>query len=175
MVTQMSKLDYVNNVLDSYFKTETLTRLEEVQAGMRVELVNDGQRFICFTFDKNLLRRDYPKGVFPFFNRGEAGVTKICDYIIFTEQAGILYVLLIELKKGSENVKEQLNAGKCFTDFVISTINRVYQQKISPEIRLISIRERKIRPKQKQKVIEYDKSNFHTFCSSKFRIKSYLK
>jgi len=77
----MSKLDYVNNVLDSFFKTETLTRLEELQAGMRVELVNDGQRFICFTFDKNLLRRDYPKGVFPFFNRGEAGVTKICDYI----------------------------------------------------------------------------------------------
>ena len=171
----MSKLDYVNNVLDSYFKTEALTRLKEVQADMEVELVSDGQRFICFTFDKTLLRRDYPKGLFPFFNRGEAGVTKICDYIIFTEQAGILYVLLIELKKGADNVTEQLNAGKCFTEYVISTLNRVYQQNISPEIRHISIRERKIRPKQKQKVIEYDENNFHTFSSSKFRIKSYLK
>ena len=84
-------------------------------------------------------------------------------------------VLLIELKKGADNVTEQLNAGKCFAEFVISTLNRVYQQRISPEIRLISIRERKIRPKQKQKVIEYDENYFHTFSSSKFRIKSYLK
>lgn len=175
MVKQMSKLDYINNILDPHFKTDTLTRLKEDQANMEVELINDGQRFICFTFDKTLLKREYPKGLFPFFNRGEVGVTKICDYIIFTEQAGTLFILLIELKKGNDNVTKQLKAGKCFAEFIISTLNRVYLQKIIPEIRQISVREIKIRPKQKQKPIEYDDDNFHTFCNSKFRIKSYLK
>lgn len=175
MVKQMSKLDYINNILDAYFKTDTLTRLKEDEANMEVELINDGQRFICFTFDKNLSKRDYPNGLFPFFNRGEVGVTKICDYIIFTEQAGTLYILLIELKKGNHNVTKQLEAGKCFAEFVISTLNRVYLQNITPEIRKISVKEIKVRPKQKQKPIEYDNNNFHTFCSSKFRIKSYLK
>lgn len=171
----MSNLDYINSVLDPFFKTEIITRLKEEQADMEVELVSDGQRFVCFTFDKNLLRRDYRNGLFPFFNRGEAGVTKICDYIIFTEQAGKLYILLIELKKGRDNVTEQLSAGKCFSEFIVNTVNRVYGVSISPEIRLIPIRERRIRPKQKQRHIEYNENNLHDFCSSKFRLKSYLK
>ena len=99
----MSKLDYINNILDSYFKTETITLLKENQADMEVEFISDNQRFICFTFDKILYKHTYPKGLFPFFNKGEPKVTKICDYIIFSEKAGTLYILLIKLKKGDIN------------------------------------------------------------------------
>jgi len=57
---------------------------------------------------------------------------------------------------------KQLNAAQCFSEYLISTINRVYGTSLKPEIRKISIRERHIKPKQKQKDIEYIE-NFHTF------------
>jgi len=171
----MSKLKYIANILDAHFKQEYLSKLIESQAKMEIEFVSDRQKFLSFTFDRCLLKKDFPKGLFPFFNRGEAKVTSFCDYIIFTEYDADLFILLIELKKGNDKVTEQLNAGKCFADYVISTVNRVYSINLNPKIRLISIRERYIKPKQKQKDIEYDKNNFHTFSSSKFWLKSYLK
>jgi len=173
----MSKIDNISNVLDPFFKPEGLTKLEEGQAGMKVELISDGQKFLTLRFDGNLPRKDFPKGMFPFFNRGEPKVTKLCDYILFTEKDRILFVLLIELKKGHDNVTDQLQAGKCFVDYVISTVNRVFETHIEPEIRYISIRKRHIKPKpkQKQKDVEYDQNNFHTFGSNKFWLKSYLK
>ena len=81
---------------------------------------------------------------------------------------------MIELKKGRDKVTEQLEAGKYFVEFVISTVNRVHKQNISAEIRKISIREYKKKPKQKQKSIKYDENNFHTFEDSKFFLKKYL-
>jgi len=80
---------------------------------------------------------------------------------------------LIELKKGDNNVTKQLKAGKCFAEYVISTLNRVYDLNIVPQIREISIRKRNIKPKQQQKRISYD-NNFHTFSDNKFRLKKYL-
>lgn len=171
----MSKLEYIANILDPHFKQEYLSKFIESQANMEIEFISERQKFLSFTFDRSLSKKDFPKGLFPFFNRGEAKVTSFCDYIIFTEFGTDLFILLIELKKGNDKVTEQLNAGKCFADYVISTVNRVYNNNINPKIRLISIRERHIKPKQKQKEIEYDASNFHTFSSSKFRLKSYLK
>ncbi len=171
----MNKIEYIASIIDSHFKQDELTYLKEEQADMRIEFENDGQRFLSFSFDKNLSKNIYPKGLFPFFNRGVPKVTSFCDYVLFTETSGTLYILLIELKKGDDKVTEQLYAGKCFVEFIISTVNRVYEQNIKPEIRLISIRERHIKPKQKQKEIEYDENNFHTFSNQKFRLKAYLK
>jgi hypothetical protein len=170
----MSKIAFISNVIDTYFKEDEITVLKEDQANMKIDFVSDKQKFLSFTFDRKLKKTDFPKGFFTFFNRGEAKVTSFCDYIIFSERDKNLFILLIELKKGNDNVTEQLFAGKCFAEYVISTVNRVYNMNINPEYRLISIRQRHIKPKQKQKEIEYI-NNFHTFCSSKFWLKSYLK
>jgi hypothetical protein len=175
MAIPMSKIEFVANIIDDHFKEDDIRKLKEVQADMEVDFISDGQRYLTFTFDKNLSRREYPKGLFPFFTKGIAELNSFCDYLIFAEKESKLYVLLIELKKGNSKVTVQLNASKCFTDYLIATINRVFNQQIIPEIRLISIRERHIKPKQKQKEVEYDVNNFHTFSSSKFRLKSYLK
>lgn len=170
----MSKLVHISNILDDFFKEDKITKLQELQENMEIEFVSDNKRYLSFSFDKQLPNKDFPRGLFPFFNRGEAKVTSFCDYIIFSEDNNNLFILLIELKKGDNNVTKQLHAGKCFAEYVVSTVNRVYNLNITPEIRQISIRQRRIRPKQKQKEIDYQDS-FHTFCNSKFWLKKYLK
>lgn len=170
----MSKLVHISNVIDDFFKEESITKLREIKEGMEIDFVSDNKKYLSFSFDKQLPAKDFPKGLFPFFNRGEAKVTAFCDYVIFSEYNNILFVLLIELKKGDNNVTKQLNAAKCFAEYIISTVNRVYSLKIKPEIRQISIRKRYIKPKQKQREIEYI-DNFHTFSNSKFWLKKYLK
>lgn len=168
-----NKLNYVSNILDDYFKEDNISKLVESQQNMSVDFISDNHKFLSFSFDKKLSTKEFPKGMFPFFNRGEPGVCAFCDYIIFTEKAGQLFILLIELKKGKDNVTKQLNAGKCFVEYVIATINRVYGLNIDPQIRQISIRDRFIKPRQKQKVVEYQ-NNFFTFSDSKFWLKKYL-
>ena len=175
----MNKLVMISNILDDFFKNNTTTALKEKQAGMSVAFIAENQKFLSFKLDKDLDKKEFPRGIFPFFKNKdkEKKVCSFCDYIIFSELRGTLYVLLIELKKGKEKVTEQLEAGKCFVEFVISTVNRVYKKNISAQIRKISIREYKMRkdkPKQKQKSIRYDGDNFHTFEDSKFYLKKYL-
>ena len=175
----MNKLMMISNILDDFFKNNTTTVLEENQARMSVDFIVESQKFLSFKMDKNLDKKEFPRGIFPFFKSKdkEKKVCSFCDYIIFSELKGTLYILLIELKKGKEKVTEQLEAGKCFVEFVISTVNRVYKKNISAQIRKISIREYKMRkdkPKQKQKSIRYDGNNFHTFEDSKFYLKKYL-
>ncbi|WP_143019021.1 hypothetical protein [Chryseobacterium taihuense] len=168
-----NKLSHISNILNDYFKEDKISKLIEKQENMSIDFISENQKFLSFSFDKQLSNRDFPKGLFPFFNRGEAGVCAFCDYIIFTEKAGQLYILLIELKKGKDNVTKQLNAGQCFAEYIISTLNRVYNANVKPQIRQISIRERHIKPKQKQKEIQYT-NNFCTFSDSKFWLKKYL-
>lgn len=172
----MSNLVRLSNILDDFFKEETITWLKEPRENMFIEFVADNKRFLSFSFDKQPLpKSDFPKGLFPFFNRGTSLVTSFCDYIIFSEKAGRLYILLIELKSGRENVTKQLEAGKCFAEYVVSTLNRVYNLNITPEVRKISIRKTHITPKpQRKKKIEYI-DNLHTFSDSKFWLKKYLE
>lgn len=169
----MSNLTKIDIILEDFFKESKITKLKEDKEKMEVEFISDSLRFLSFSFDKELPKKDFPKGLFPFFSKGQAKVNSFCDYIIFTEYNMKLFVLLIELKKGSNNVSKQLDAGKCFAEYVISTLNRVFDLKVTPEIRQISIRDRHIKPKQKQKDIVYE-NNFHTFCNSKFWLKKYL-
>ncbi len=169
----MNKLELISNILDDFFKEDNITKLQEINENMVVDFENENKKYLSFSFDKQLPAKDFPKGLFPFFNRGEAKVTSFCDYVIFFETKRELFILLIELKKGDNNVTKQLKAGKCFAEYVISTLNRVYNLNIVPQIREISIRKRNIKPKQQQKRISYI-DNFHTFSDNKFRLKKYL-
>lgn len=169
-----SKIELISNIIDPFFKEDNITKLKEDKEFMSIDFIADGIRFLSFSFDKELPKKDFPKGIFPFLNRGEKLVCTFCDYIIFCEFKGKLFILLIELKKGKDNVTKQLDACHCFSDYLISTLNRVYNKNIVAEIRKISIRERHIKPKQKQKDITYV-DNFHTFCDSKFWLKKYLQ
>ena len=100
----MNKLMMISNILDDFFKNNTTTALEEKQAGMSVAFIAENQKFLSFKLDKDLDKKEFPRGIFPFFKSKdkEKKVCSFCDYIIFSELKGTLYILLIELKKGKE-------------------------------------------------------------------------
>ena len=51
--------------------------------------------------------------------------SKICDYLLFAEHGHHLYLLLIELKKGTDSANKQLIASHCFADFIIASAKRI--------------------------------------------------
>lgn len=172
----MNNIDRLSNILDHFFKEDVVSKLQEKQEDMQIDFITDNKRFLSFSFDKQPLpSKDFPKGLFPFFNKGESKVNSFCDYIIFTENSGNLFVLLIELKSGKNNVTKQLDAGKCFADFIVSTLNRVYNLNVTPQIRKISIRKGNIKNKPQRKTRIKYVDDFHTFCDQKFWLKKYLE
>jgi len=168
----MSNLALIDNVLNSDFKSKYNT-LEETSANMSIDCVTDNCQSFIYNFDIQL-DKTFSGGFFPFFSNTK-GVKKRCDYIIFSELNGQLFALIIELKAGQQGAMPQLNAGECFVDYVIDTVNRVNKTSLTIEKRKISIREFERKKKTKLKEIEYDQDNHHFFEQNKFRIVSYLK
>jgi hypothetical protein len=169
----MSKLDFFRTILSEEFITNK-SYLAEPKENMRVDLIKAGCNSFIFNFDKQL-GKEYKGGVFPFFNCGEKGVCKVCDYVIFAEKAGKLYSLVIELKKGREGTNPQLKAGVCFVDYIKATVNRVYDKDFDLTVRKVSIKEFKRKNRTKIKDIEYNEHNIHEFSEDKFRLQAFLK
>ena len=73
--------------------------------------------------------------LFPFFNHtnnepnfpnAPSGLIAFCDYIILTEFRNILYILLIEMKRGeTAHAHIQLEASKCFIEYVLCNAERI--------------------------------------------------
>lgn len=147
--------------------------LEETQEDMTIPIINDGVSYLSYSYDKTI--KGKVNDILPFLAKNK-NVHSMCDYILFCKEKKKLFILLIELKKGSNEVMTQLKAGKCFAQFIISTLNRVEKLNIKPEIRLISIRNNNILKKGAShcKRVEYDKECFHSFHGKRFYIKEFL-
>ena len=147
--------------------------LEEPQENMSIPIINDGVSYLSYSYDKTI--KGKTKDLLPFLVKNR-DVHSMCDYILFCQEKKRLFILLIELKKGNNEVMTQLKAGKCFAQFIISTLNRVEKLNIKPEIRLISIRNNNVVRKGAShcKDVEYDKDYFHTFHGKNFFIKEFL-
>ena len=57
----MSNLERLSNILDDFFKEETISKLQEPKENMFIEFISDNQKFLSFSFDKHPL----PKNDFP--------------------------------------------------------------------------------------------------------------
>lgn len=169
----MKKINYFKNVFNENFIYNE-SALTEPKENMSVSLIKDGCVSFVFQFDKKL-NREYKGGLYPFFNRGESNVFKVCDFIIFSEKKGKVYALVIELKTGKDAIQPQLNAGVTFSDFVLNTVNRVYKKNFELIVRKIAIKEYKRKNRTKIKDIEYDNLNTHMFKNKDFRIQAFLK
>ncbi|MFT5667531.1 MAG: hypothetical protein ACI9DK_001729 [Vicingaceae bacterium] len=165
----LTDLQYILNSdfiwTNSYFEEPTI---------MKVDVNNDGCQVLVFQLDRQLDGR-YRGGLYPFFNNGNAKVCKACDYIMFSENEGSFYAIVIEMKKGDNSTSEQLKAGLCFVDFVISTVNRVHRKNYTVESRKVSIKEIKRKRKTKIRDISYNADSHHTFDQSIFRSRAFLK
>lgn len=158
----------LDNLLVTDFKN-TDKSLKELQrdVSMSIPIDNGGVNFTSYSFDTGKL--------FPFL-KTEKSIQSMCDYILFCSNNNKLYVLLIELKKGKKIVTNQLHAGKNLSQFIISTLNRVNNLNIEPQIRSISIRNKNITKKGRTNCeVKYDDNNFCNFSGNTFVIKEFLK
>ena len=132
-----------------------------------------GIDYVLYRFDPN------KKEFFPYFS-DQSGLKKICDYILFAEEEKHLYVILVELKKGTEPATNQLLASEAFMDFVFASAKRIGLS-VSTEIHTIKVRVSEERAKKRNRntkpsglkkdengIVNYDHSDI-------FRIKEVLK
>ncbi len=171
-VENLLSADYANKEHKDYL-------LEKEKGGeINVPIVSDSLSYLSYTFDKKYDKKEDPKskGLFPFFQKNK-GVHSMCDYMLFSYYNNKLFILLVELKRGKSNTHEQLKAGICFAEFIVSTLNRVEELNLIPEIRQISIRNKHIVKKRTTRIndVEYDKDNFCTFEGGQFYLKEFLK
>jgi hypothetical protein len=169
----MSKIQHIDYVLNPDFKI-TSTELREDDASMKIDLIRERCLSLIFQLDKKL-GANYRGGIYPFFNSRNKNVCKVCDYIIFAESNNTLYSLIIELKKGERDTKPQLKAGECFVDFVIDTVNRIFNMNYTINKRFVSVREFERKRKTKLRDIHYDENYHHFFDQNKLRIYTFLK
>lgn len=141
---------------------------------MNIPIKADGLKYSLLSFDVPIKKGEV--GLFPYFKKKE-GVCKMCDYVIFCDQHHCLYVLLVELKKGSEQVMPQLVAGECLAKFIVSTLNRLEKNGYSAIFRKIAVRGNYIKRKPTTQVhdVVYDSKGFCTFKGSTFYLKEFLK
>lgn len=169
----MSNLEKINNTLHEDSLCNKTTILEEGSVNMKIPIDSTGCKFLLYKYDKQL-KKEYKGGLFPFFAKKKS-VCSVSDYILFTETKGKLFILIIELKKGKDQTLPQLKASKCFVDYVINTINRIYNVSIIPQIRLISVHEYKLpKKKVKDRGVMYDKEFHCQLKDKKFEIRKFL-
>jgi len=166
----------VDSLLADAYKEQS-GKLQETQINMSLAINDYGKQYLLYSFDKVVKLRKSDKSIdlLPFF-KANAGVKSMCDYFLFCWDRGKLYVLLIELKQGEEQVTRQLSAGNCFASFIVNTLNRVENTSISPVIRRISIRDFYINRKgTSMKPVVYNDESFCTFEGSEFHLPEFLK
>lgn len=135
----MSKLEIINSILSDKFLDKNGVLFEE-DRDSKGKTFTMKRIIICKNNIKySLYKYDSKEDVFPFFTKqdknkaigkGVTGLRTICDYIFFVEEGADLYIFLVELKKSAnpktkKKAKEQLEAAKCFAEYLISTISRL--------------------------------------------------
>lgn len=166
----------VDSLLSNAYKEQS-GKLEESQIGMSLNINNQGKKYLLYSFDKVVKHNKSNKSVDlqPYF-KANTGVKSMCDYFLFCWEKGKLYVLLIELKQGEEQVTRQLSAGSIFAVYLINTLNCVENITIEPVIRKISVRDYHINRKgTSMKPVVYDNQSFCTFGGSEFQLLEFLQ
>lgn len=162
-------------ISDSYREKEG--RLKEPQAKMLLDITDYGRPYLLYQFDKIIKPTKGGKAIDlqPYFKANE-GVKSMCDYFLFCWEKGKLFVLLIELKRGTEKVTTQLAAGKNFAQYLVNTLNRVENTSYTAEVRMIAIRDIHIARKgTSMKPVVYNKDSFCTFEGYSFQLPEFLK
>lgn len=120
----MSNYEILNKIIHSKFLADNQSTLleskgkEKKPMQMNISCRKSSEKYRLYRFDPD------DENIFPFFSR-EKGLQKICDYIILADKAGELFILLLELKRGKSSSKKQLEASKCFMQYIINTAKRI--------------------------------------------------
>ena len=126
MTLEMSNIEIFEEVLNEAFKPADQSNLTEENRDSKgrkfkisFPIVKSSKTRCClYRYDPN------KKDIFPYFS-SISGLKKICDYILFAEEGDYLFIFLIELKKGTESAKKQLNASQEFVNYIINSAQRI--------------------------------------------------
>ena len=127
----MNEYELCARIFSPRLRPANQLRLEESKLKKKhtATIVMDGvDAWTLYRYDQD----EDPDHFFPFFNntRGENGspedLLKFCDYIVLVSKKDKLFVLLVEMKSGKPgDAGKQLEASKCFIQFVLKTANRI--------------------------------------------------
>lgn len=132
----METINYLAKIINHHYLSNDLVMVEPARDGMpeqRVEVkiisrsISDMKLYQFSGQDKE------DAAHIPFFNKigdGDSkppkGLNKFCDYILLVQHTNGLYVFLLEMKRGTnEGAKMQLEASKCFFDYILRSAERI--------------------------------------------------
>lgn len=125
----MSSLNILKEILEHKYRFENQNCLIEEN------IDNNGKKFtVKYDIVKNneidyeLFR--YSNDAFPFF-KNISRLKKMCDFILFSETRGVLYIFVIELKLSNESAKKQLEAATEFVKFILNSSKRIDKEIIN--------------------------------------------
>ena len=120
----LDDIDYILN--DKFIASDQSFLTDKNEKGktiLNTKVSFDGLRnctYRIYRFDPN------NNEIFPFFSTKKGtNIRDICDFFIFVQHKGKLYVLIVEHKSGSGSSTTQLDASKCFIDYIRSTAKRL--------------------------------------------------
>ncbi len=131
---QQNLLPRIESVIFSGYKENVSGNIFELKednkkakcSKAKIQKSND---VLVYKFDKFPKRNGQEiKDKFPFLN-DIPGVKSMADFILFYVKNNRLFVIICNLKSGNKgNSADQIEAGKTFANFLISTIQRMFQE-----------------------------------------------
>ena len=168
----MSEYELYTHILAPRLRSENQNVLTE-QTGkgqQKAEIIScKNASYTVYRYDQGEQRELF----FPFFNnthngeKGKAeyptpeGLLRFCDYILLAERRNVLYVLLIELKSGTNgDAVKQLDATATFMEYVRNTAVRIAGENGCYDFNVGNVRVRKIvlKPTKKRPLTNIAKS-----------------
>lgn len=122
----MDEYEFLTKILDKHYLAPDSEHLNEdgVQTAEIITRSTQKGKEGYTLYRYSLEKGDF----FPFFNtthKAPEELRSFCDYILLAPYKGILYVMLIELKKDKGNVTVQLEASRQFFVYIIKTAERI--------------------------------------------------
>ncbi|MFN8393062.1 MAG: hypothetical protein U0176_00145 [Bacteroidia bacterium] len=144
-------LSFLDKVVDPRFVDHSGV-LEEAGKTDRGKAFKMQRVLDTYGYDHRLFRFDLPRiNLFPYFAK-TSGLSKICDYILFVQEADVLHVLLFELKFGTESATQQLHAAEIFADYLLRSASRVGLFSMDSRIQKRKFRVSEERAKQRNRL-----------------------
>lgn len=173
----MTQLNNLKEILKKEFfvESEILEEKDRDKFGNEFSMKRDIKSHKCINY--LLFRLDPNKTIpFPYFNN-DIGLSKICDYLMFVQKNNTLYILLIELKLGSDSATKQLLSSEEFAKFIINSGKRVgFEFTEELHFRKVKISESALmRPKTAKDICKKDENDIiHYNHKSEFQIMEIL-
>ncbi len=135
----MQTIDYLANIINSHYLSDDMVMVEPACGALpeqRVEVRNISRNITGMKLYQFSRQDKEDAAHLPFFNKnGDGdnkapnGLNKFCDYILLVQHTDGLYVFLLEMKRGTnEGAKIQLEASKCFFDYILQSADRIKGQ-----------------------------------------------